>query len=133
MRALFLTFLFLCSSCSCGPAVSRFSSGRYVASGTTLQLDVTAKTASLTPPGGSAMSLTLTAVPEASWPTGCPTNLSSTVLEAFTIAPDPITIDGTSVPSPRLTAGCGIDGANPEQVAIESSAGSPRIVFTRAP
>ncbi len=131
MRALSLTFLLLL--CSCGRPVSRLSSGRYVASGTTLQLDVSAKTASLTPSGGSATSLTLTAVAEANWLSGCPTNVSSTVLETFEIAPDPITINGTSVPSPRLTAGCGIDGANPDQVNIESTSGSPRIVFTRAP
>ena len=131
MRAFFVILLLSVSSCSCGPPTSRLTSGRYVAGGTTLQLDVTAKTASLTPSGGSAMSLTLTAVAEASWPSGCPTNYSSTILEALTISPDPVVINGTSVSSPRLTAGCGINGANADQVAIESSSGSPKIVFTR--
>ena len=131
MRTLLVTVLLFVSGCSCGPATSRLTSGRYFASGTTLQLDVTATSASLTPFGGSAMTLTLTAVPEASWPSGCPTNYASTILEAFTVSPDPVVINGTSVSSPRLTAGCGINGANPDQVHIESSAGSPKVVFTR--
>lgn len=128
-------------ACNCGPgAPSRLTSGRYFGNSAsslpaaTLQLDVGTRTASLTPFGGSnggTVTMTLTPVAEMSWPMGCPTNLRVTVLEAMTIAPDPLVVGNVTIASPRLTAGCGIDGANPDQVAIENGSGGMKIIFDR--
>lgn len=124
----------------CGPETRRLEGGRYVAAssldgtplgGATLSIDLTAKTATLTPAGGSAVTLTLTAIAEASWPRECPTNFSATVVEAFTVAPDPLDVAGLSLPSPVLKAGC---GSSAKEVFIDAavSSGVSRFVFTAA-
>ncbi|MBL8955580.1 MAG: hypothetical protein JNK82_32695 [Myxococcaceae bacterium] len=115
---------------ACGPKEpSRVATGSYTAHASSeltdakLDIDVTAKTATLTPKNGAAIALTLTAVPEASWPTACPTNTSSTVVEVYTVSPDPLTAGTMSITAPKLKAGCGIDGANPSQVMLEGTSG----------
>lgn len=122
----------------CGPETRRLEGGNYVAAsslagtaleGATLSVDLTAKTATLTPASGTAVTLTLSPIAEASWPRECPTNLSSTIVEAFTIAPDPLEVAGLSLPSPVLKAGC---GSSTKEVFIDAAvtSGQSRFVFT---
>ena len=122
----------------CGPETRRLDSGTYVAAssmagtaieGATLALDLTGKTATLTPSGSAAVTLTLTPVAEKDWPRECPTNYSSTIVEAYTIAPDPLDVASLSLPSPVLKAGC---GSSAKEVLIDGtvSSGLGRLVFT---
>jgi len=142
VRAFAIFVLSLTSSCLCGISgpPSTLNSGTYVAQsfsllpGATLVFDTAAKSGTLTPPGGAAIALGLAAVPEADWPTGCPTNTRVTVLEAYTLTPAPLDAGTVFWLAPRLTAGCGVDGAKPGQVVIESTMGGAQgTSFDRIP
>lgn len=113
---------------ACGGAESKLSDGTYESTetsgalqGAKLVLDVKAKTAAVTLTGASAVTLQLTAVPHAQWEKGCPTNTSSVTIETMKISPDPAVLGTLSLANPRLVAGCGLDGANANEVVIEGT------------
>lgn len=112
---------------ACGPVTSLLTDGTYSSGNdptlpnATLVLDRAAKTATVTPADAGAVTLTLVDVPQANWDRGCPTNVSSVSVETFTITPDPAIIGSATVASPKLTAGCGLDAANPDAVRLEGT------------
>lgn len=126
------------AAAACGPrteAPSLLKTGHYVGhdaslSGASLDIDVTAKTATFTPSGGSAITWTLTAVPEASWPSECPTNARSTVVEEHKLSPDPLTIGSDTITSPLMQAGCGVDGPDASHVTVEGRSGVSVLKFS---
>jgi hypothetical protein len=128
MNRILSTFVFAAALAACGPVTSLITDGTY-ASGNdmtlpnaTLVIDRAAKTATITQDGGSAVVLNLVDVPRASWEQGCPTNFSSVAIETFTLTPDPAVIGSVSLGAPKLTAGCGLDSADPDSVRLEGGA-----------
>ncbi len=110
---------------ACGPPESRLSDGTYQSTesagalvGATLSLEVKARSASIALAGASPTALTLTELPRDQWARGCPTNFSSVTLETLTVMPTLLTLGPEPVALPRLVAGCGGSGANPDEVAL---------------
>jgi hypothetical protein len=77
-----------------------------VLAGTTLLIDLEASTARLGLTDGSHQELTLKAMDEKAWESGCPTQFSSLNLETLEISPSPLTVAGLTLTRPVLTAGC---------------------------
>ncbi len=119
----------------CGPAESKLTDGTYALAsgqepaGTTLVVDVAAKTATLTSPGAAAVTLGLAPVARDAWARGCPANFSSVAVETFDVTPRPLTVGSATLEAPRLLAGCGLDVANADEVSLES--GEVKLVFQR--
>ncbi len=134
MRLLLASVLFTATA-GCGLATSKLQSGSYTIasgfepSGASLAVDVAAKRATLKTPGQSDTTLELTALPEASWLRGCQTNFSSVLLETFSVSPSPLVLGSLTLMQPRLSAGCGLDKANDNELSL--SGGTTSVLFRR--
>jgi hypothetical protein len=118
----------------CGPTRSEATDGTYKAAasspigGASLVLETAAKTATVTlPSGGTPVMMQLTALPQAQWERGCPTNYTSVLVETFTLSPDPLVLGTVTLTAPRLTAGCGLDAANPDEVRLSGTSGDSQV------
>jgi hypothetical protein len=117
---------------ACGAEISRLRSGEYRSSsamvgtpleGSTLSLDLEARSARLKLSDGSQVELTLSAVEEADWERGCPTNYSAVRVETFGIAPAPLKVAGLTLARPRLTSG-GVEEAREAELHGEDPQGT---------
>lgn len=120
----------------CGPIRSELTDGTYKAAASSpigaasLVLETAAKTATVTlPSGGTPVMMQLTALPQAQWEMGCPTNYTSVLVETFSLSPDPLVLGSVTLANARLTAGCGLDSANPNEVRISGTSGDSQVII----
>lgn len=74
----------------------------------TIDVDVTALTATLTLQDSSTVPLTLTATPSSQWIADCYVNGPGHMNdEVYTVSSDPTVVDTLSIPTPILTTKCG--------------------------
>lgn len=126
---------------ACGPTTSQLADGTFVASSSSalgsasLVVETAAKTATLTlPTGGTSVMMELTALPRPQWEQGCPANFSSVAVETFSVTPDPLVLGSVTLTRPRLTAGCGLDVANADEVrlaGVGAGEADASVVFSR--
>ncbi len=114
-------FLFALALSACGPR-STVVGGTYVTErlgslpGSTLVVELKAKTASLTLSGATTPIVLQLSGPQ--WTKSCVTNFSSVLVETWTVSPDPAVLGTITLSGPRLLAGCGEDIADPDTVFL---------------